>query len=145
MRCGNFISCEAVWPSLLTETGSELANSHPQTPLSLTLSHVNWGPFLESPETLRVIFGCRSSFCISRTEKIYVVKLHSPFSFRSLKSISKRWAFQSKRLAVSQITFRARKVFGTFEKRALGPVSRKSRELFGPEKPVVKPQSAYFE
>ena len=28
---------------------------------------------------------------------------------------------------------------------ALGPVSRKSRELFGPEKPVVKPESAWFE
>jgi len=26
-----------------------------------------------------------------------------------------------------------------------GPVSRKSRELFGPEKPVIKLQSAYFE
>ena len=25
------------------------------------------------------------------------------------------------------------------------PVSRKSRELFGPEKPVVKPESAWFE
>ena len=89
MSCENFISCEAVWPSLLTETGSEMANSRPQTPLSLTLSDANWGQFLESPETLQAIFGCRSSFCISRTEKIYVVKLHSPFSFCSLKSISK--------------------------------------------------------
>jgi len=26
-----------------------------------------------------------------------------------------------------------------------GPVSRKSRELFGPGKPVVKPESARFE
>ena len=25
------------------------------------------------------------------------------------------------------------------------PVSRKSRDLFGPEKPVVKPESAWFE
>ena len=32
----------------------------------------------------------------------------------------KRSAFQSKRLAVSQIAFRARKVIGTFEKRAPG-------------------------
>ena len=29
------------------------------------------------------------------------------------------------------------------EKRALGPVSRKSRKLFGPEKPFVKLQTAY--
>ena len=28
------------------------------------------GPFLESPETLRAIFGCHNSLCISRTEKI---------------------------------------------------------------------------
>ena len=28
---------------------------------------------------------------------------------------------------------------------SLGPVSRKSRELFGPEKPVVQLQSACFE
>ena len=28
------------------------------------------GPFLESPETLRAIFGCHNSFCISRTERI---------------------------------------------------------------------------
>ena len=32
----------------------------------------------------------------------------------------KRWAFQNKRLAVSQMTFRPRKAFGTFEKRAPG-------------------------
>ena len=35
------------------------------------------------------------------------------------------------------------KSFGTFEKRALGPVSRTSRELFGPEKPFVKVRPAY--
>ena len=28
------------------------------------------GPFLESPETLRAIFGCHNSFCNSRTESI---------------------------------------------------------------------------
>ena len=28
------------------------------------------GPFLESPETLRAIFGCHNSLCISRTERI---------------------------------------------------------------------------
>ena len=29
-----------------------------------------WGPFLESPETLRAIFGCHNSLFISRTEMI---------------------------------------------------------------------------
>ena len=47
------------------------------------------GPFLESPQTLRAIFGCRNSFCTSRTERIEVVKLHIPFSFCFLKNISK--------------------------------------------------------
>jgi len=49
---------------------------------------------------------------------------------------------QRKRLE-GRIAFRARKVFGTFGKRA--PVSRKPRELFGPQKPVLKLQSACFE
>ena len=35
---------------------------------------LSWGPFLE---TLRAIFGCHNSLCISRTEKMYVVKFHS--------------------------------------------------------------------
>ena len=35
------------------------------------------------------------------------------------------------------------KSFGTFEKRAQGSVSRKSRKRFGPEKPFVKLQPAY--
>ena len=28
------------------------------------------GPSLKSPETLRAIFGCNNSLCISRTERI---------------------------------------------------------------------------
>ena len=35
----------------------------------------------------------------------------------------KRSAFKNKRLAVSQMAFRARKVFGTFEKRAPGDIN----------------------
>ena len=30
---------------------------------------LTWGPFLKSPETLRVVFGCHNSLCISRTER----------------------------------------------------------------------------
>ena len=40
------------------------------------------------------------------------------FFFLSLWKYVKRSAFQNKRLTVSQMAFRARKVFGTFEKRA---------------------------
>ena len=40
-----------------------------------------WGPFLESPETLRATFGCHNSLCISRTERIWVIKLHRRVSF----------------------------------------------------------------
>ena len=46
----------------------------------------------------------------------------------------------TKRIKSSEIRLKS---FGTFEKR--GPVSRKSRERFGPEKPVAKLQSACFE
>ena len=35
------------------------------------------------------------------------------------------------------------KSFGIFEKQDLGPVSRKSRKLSGPEKPFVKLEAAY--
>ena len=44
------------------------------------------------------------------------------------------------------MAFLTRKVFGTFEKRAPGGrFSKDSRELFGPEKLVVKLQSACFQ
>ena len=36
----------------------------------VVLSDVGRGPFLESPETLRAIFGCHNSLCNSRTESI---------------------------------------------------------------------------
>ena len=56
----------------------------------------------------------------------------------------KRPALQNKRVVVSGMAFRARKVFGSFEKHTRqGPVSRKSRKLFGPEKPFVKLRPAY--
>ena len=36
-------------------------------PIERSLILQNGGPFLESPETFRGIFGCHNSFCISRT------------------------------------------------------------------------------
>ena len=47
------------------------------------------GPFLESPETLRAIFGCHNCLCISRIERISVVELHSHFSFCYLENMLK--------------------------------------------------------
>ena len=40
-----------------------------------------WPLFLESLETSRAIFGCHNSLCISRSERIQVVKLHRHVSF----------------------------------------------------------------
>ena len=40
-------------------------------PMHIAFSEIfSWGPFLESPETLRAIFGCHNSLCNSRTESI---------------------------------------------------------------------------
>ena len=47
------------------------------------------GPFLESPETLRAIFRCHNSPCISRTERIRVVNFHSQFAFCYLENMLK--------------------------------------------------------
>ena len=43
------------------------------------------------------------------------------------------------------LTLSAKRQREIFKFEVLGPVSRKSRELFGPEKPVAKLQSACFE
>ena len=53
----------------------------------------------------------------------------------------KRPALRNKQVALLRMAFRARKVLGTLEKQ--GPVSRTSRELFGPENPFIKVRSAY--
>ena len=48
----------------------------------------------------------------------------------------KRLTFQNERLAVSQMAFRARKVFGTFEKQA--PVSQKVSKTFAARKAIYE-------
>ena len=53
------------------------------------ISEKTCGLFLKSPETLRAIFGCHNSLCISRTERISVIKLHSHFSFCHLENMLK--------------------------------------------------------
>ena len=68
-----------------------------------------WGPFLESPETLRAIFGCHNSLCISRI-----------FLFVTLKTTCQKIGFPKQAVAsfTKLMAFRARKVIGTFKKRA---------------------------
>ena len=65
------------------------------------------------------------------------------FFFLSPWKQVKRSAFQNKRLAVSQMAFRTRKVFGTFEKRASGlnPGHRGGRRGW---KPLNNPDSPSY-
>ena len=96
-------------------------------PISFAIiGQMTWGPFLESPETLRAIFGCHNSLFISRTKRFYVVKLHSQFAFCYLENMLKDrpskisgWQFHNW-------------LFGDFEKQ--GPRARFSKvpKLYGP-------------
>ena len=51
---------------------------------------VDWGPFLESPETLRAILGCHNFLCNSRTERIFKLSNFTIiFLFVTLKACKK--------------------------------------------------------
>ena len=77
------------------------------------------GPFLESPEILRAHFGEHNSHCIFKTNASQDTKLYNYLIFYFLYNISvKRPALQKKWIEFLPIAFRARKDFGTFEKRA---------------------------
>ena len=82
-----------------------------------------WGLFLESPETFRPYFGRHNSLCIFKTKALRGTKLCSYFHFYSLCNIiMKRPALQNKQVVLYQMAFRARKVLGTFKKRAPGNI-----------------------
>ena len=97
-------------------------------PIRLPLE--TWGLFLESPETFRAYFGCHNSLCIFKTKASRGTKLCSYFDFLFPLQRIKRPALQNKQVVVLRTAFRARKVFGTFEKRAPGPVT-KNFDTFG--------------
>ena len=100
------------------------------------------GPVNVSQSSLRSII--HNSLSIFATPRILVIKLRNPVGFSYIKNTLKDQLCKtvcSLQFAVWQLALRARKVLGTFENQ--GPVSRKSRELFGPEKPVVKLWPAY--
>ena len=77
-------------------------------------------PFLESPGIFRAHFGEHNSLCIFKTKASRGTKLCSYFNFYFLYNIMKRPALQNKQVGVLRMAFRARNVFGTFEKRAPG-------------------------
>ena len=79
-----------------------------------------WGPFLESPETLRRNSGYIFLFVSSKRKASRGMKLCSSFTSYSLYNL---WKGQLYRISGSQFylwLFGLEKVFGTFEKRAPG-------------------------
>ena len=80
-----------------------------------------WGPFLESSELYGLFSGVAIPFVFQERIGFKSSNFRVIFLFVTSKTCySKRSAFQIKRLAVSQMAFRVRKMFGTFEKRAPG-------------------------
>ena len=111
------------------ESGTKLWISRPQPPPSLAQSllllvirYEYWyiGPgtrFSKDPK----FSGWHNSPCNFKTNVFRVTKLRSYLNFYSLYNIiMKRTALQNKRVGVLRMAFRARKVFGCFEKRTPG-------------------------
>ena len=101
---------------------------------------VTRGPILERPETFRMTI-----LYVSSKRKCYVSQNFAVILIFIPLTTYKSPALQNKQVGVLRMAFRTRKVFGSFEKRTPGPVSRKSREIFRPEKLVVELQSTCFE
>ena len=100
----------------LTSRNAGTYGIHINVLLNYTRPVFTWkarSPFLESPETFRVLFEWRTSLCIFKTKASRGTKLCSCLNL-------KRPASQSKRVGVLWMAFLARKAFGTFEKRAPG-------------------------
>ena len=85
------------------------------------------GLFLESPETFRGYFGCHNSLCIFKRKRLEARN----FAVILILQRTKTPALQNKQVVVLRMAFRARKVFGTFEKQAPGTLLfRSSHSLF---------------
>ena len=77
----------------------------------------SWGPFLESPETFRV-----TQFSLYlKNEGVLCHETLRYFNCLFPLQHMERPALWNKRVGVLRIAFRARKVFGSFEKRTPGP------------------------
>ena len=98
----------------------ELMNTNPRSNSERGLVQNRlWRPFPESPETLRVFLEWQFSLYlqnkgVSRHETLQLLKFLFPLQYM------KRSALQNKQVGVLWMAFRARKDFGTFEKRAPG-------------------------
>ena len=114
-----------------------------QGQLDRTLNY--WSPFLESPETFRAHFGLHNSLCIFRAKASRGTKLCIYFNFYSFYNIRKDRLSRTSGSQFYEWLFGPEKFSGLSRNGAQGPVSRTSRELFGPEKLVVKLESARFE
>ena len=89
-------------------------------------------PFLETPETFRAFFGCKKFPLYLKKREGLSRQTSQLFCFLLSGKHLKRSAFQNKRMAVSQMSFRARKVnSGLSRIEPLGTVSRKSRNFTG--------------
>ena len=101
------------------------------------------GPFLKSPETFRAHFGCHISLYIFATPRFKIIKIRSPLGFSYIKNMFKDQLFKTNGLQFKNWFSGPEKFSGLSRNRLQGPVSRKSRKLFGPEKPFVKLRPAY--
>ena len=80
-----------------------------------------WGLFLESPETFRAYFGWHISLLYLQNEGVSRHETLQLFLFLFPLQHMKRPALHNKQVVLYRTAFRARKVLGTFEKRAPGP------------------------
>ena len=91
----------------------------------------SWGLFLESPESFRAYFGWHNYLRIFKTKTSRGKKLCSYFYFYSLYNIWKDQLYIISRSSFYEWLYGPEKLSGLSRNGPLGPVSRKSRELFG--------------
>ena len=108
-------------------------------PRNLRLPVRTWCPFLESPETFRVFFEWHNSLCIFKNKGVSRHETLQLFEFLFPLQRVKRPASQNKRVGVLWMAFRARKAFGTFEKRAPGVCFSKLPRPFRTRKSKCNP------
>ena len=85
-----------------------------------------WRPFLESPETFRVHFGCHNSPCIFKTKASGGPNLGSYFNFYSLNKIGKEQLYRISEFEFYEWLFGPEKFSGLSRN---GPLARVSRAI----------------
>ena len=115
--------------------------------VKLTINfHIPGACFSKIPKLFRPNFGPISGVTIPFFCSFAAVLSHqtsqSSWFFSHLKQV-KRWVFKTSGLQFQNWLFGPEHLSGRSRNRPQGPVSRKSRELFGPEKLFVKLRPAY--